>query len=100
MHHNTQTQGRNTTMRCQHDSYFDDMYPGFAPEPIVVRCEKQATHRWTFSEDAADQEGWPRRGVREVVHVWTCAEHAEEVDPALTEWGPFNAKLLRTEVVA
>lgn len=89
-------------MRCQYESYHDDMYPEFAPEPIVIKCGERATHHWRYAEDAADEEGWPKRGVREVMHIWACTAHAaeyqEEHDPF--GWGPFNPVLLSLEVSA
>lgn len=87
-------------MRCQHEDYYDDMYPEFAPEPIVVRCDQVATHCWTFSQDMADEGGFPTRGVREVVRVWSCTEHATLFVPDTELWGPWNATLIGTTVLA
>jgi len=57
---------------CQREDEFDDMYPEFAPEPIIVKCERSATVLW---EDDGDPEG-------EYVHghaMCVCTEHAFEM---------------------
>jgi len=50
---------------CQRQDQFADMYPEFAPAPIVVKCDKPAVALWT------DQPG----GDSMVV----CADHAGEM---------------------
>jgi hypothetical protein len=85
-------------MRCQHETYHDDMYPEFAPEPIVLRCDARATVHHLIAEDVADDGGWPRGGVREVVHIWACQEHAEDWSLDGQYWNPFNPRLIRTEI--
>jgi hypothetical protein len=67
-------------MQCQWEAHYDDMYPEFAPDPIVVRCAARATHHALVAETMADEGGYPRPGQREVVHQWACAEHAPEFD--------------------
>jgi hypothetical protein len=85
-------------MRCQGEDMHDDMYPEFAPEPIVVPCRNQATHHWMVAEDAADEGGYPKAGVREVVHVWACAEHAEGVEIEGGWWNQYHPRLLALTV--
>ncbi len=36
-------------MNCQHVDYHADMYPEFAPDPIVVRCTNTAEWRITYT---------------------------------------------------
>lgn len=38
------------TITCEWVEYHDDMYPEFAPEPLVSRCLEQATERFAYSE--------------------------------------------------
>lgn len=85
-------------MRCQFEAYHDDMYPEFAPEPIVIRCEAQSTHHMVTVEDAADDGGYPKRGVREVVHTWLCTDHAVEYEPESYFNAMFNSRWLRTTI--
>jgi len=55
------------SITCTFVSYHDDMYPEFAPEPIVVRCEADATARVY----GADEQGY-------AFHVICCGPHAAE----------------------
>jgi len=53
---------------CAHVEYYADMYPEFARDPIVIRCEDEAVVVWSDS-------GEPEWG-EEAFDVVLCAAHA------------------------
>jgi hypothetical protein len=71
-----------TVHQCEHEDAYDDMYPEFAPEPIVVRCEAPATwwHRFLCVQNPEPPHDsyWEEE--------WLCQEHASlrrgQEDPA------------------
>jgi hypothetical protein len=76
---------------CQREDEFDDMYPEFAPEPIVVRCERSATVLW---EDDGDPEGEYEHGHAMCV----CTEHAfEMMQYTLAHGEDFSCRALTIE---
>jgi len=73
------------TVKCQRFDEHDDMYPEFAPEPIVVRCEHEATVLW---EDDSE------RGVAGMV---VCTHHAiEQMTYTLAHHEEFSIRSLTT----
>jgi hypothetical protein len=80
-------------MKCQHEDAFDDMYPEFAPDPIVVPCQKPHRVHWRVAEDVADEGGYPVKGMREVVNVFACEDHAHLFQPDEFP-NPFNPVVL------
>jgi hypothetical protein len=80
-----------TLVVCQREDEFADMYPEFAPEPIVVRCERSATVLW---EDDGDPEGQYEHGHAMVV----CTEHAFEMMQYMLAHGEdFSCRALTVE---
>jgi hypothetical protein len=83
-------------MRCDELDYHDDMYPEFAPEPIVIRCEGKATHRVELVSPAVNAEGWEMRGVSERHLRFVCPVHMERLEEEILDPGfPTEAKIVR-----
>jgi hypothetical protein len=59
-------------MKCEAEDAYDDMYPEFAPESIVVGCE-QEVHGWVEWEEFDPETH--EQGV-DVAHL--CVKHYEE----------------------
>jgi len=76
---------------CQREDEHDDMYPEFAPEPIVVPCPRSATVLW---EDDGDPQGEYEHGHAMVV----CTEHAfEMMQYTLAQGEDFSCRALTPE---
>jgi hypothetical protein len=83
-------------MKCDELDYFDDMYPEFAPDPIVVSCDEAAVTKLEISSPAVNAEGFEIRGVYERHLRFLCRNHYKMLKAELdSPHFPWEAKVIR-----
>ena len=85
-------------MKCDELDYFSDMYPEFAPEPIVVSCDEVAHARVEIISPMLNDEGYEVKGGYERHQRFLCSNHLAMFHKAIEDpyySYPSEAKVIR-----
>lgn len=88
---------------CNAKDYYDDMYPEFAPEPIVVPCDEPATFTFVWFGPPTDEYGYPLPGAKVVSREHLCDTHTCAALAWADDENPFcppDDELRRIDVIA
>jgi hypothetical protein len=63
------------TETCEATDHFDDMYPEFAPDPIIVNCHEPGRWQVVWDDVIRDEQGYPMGTQRSHTTELLCDKH-------------------------